>query len=135
MSQHIIIYYAEDDLDDLYILQEVFEAYPEAKIRHFPNGQELIDHLAENEKTEEPCLILLDLNMPQLDGRETLIKLRRSRDWVRIPVFLFTTSNSVIDLRFASQWNVELITKPLLFDGMEEVARRIIGHCRSRMAQ
>ncbi|RYZ23017.1 MAG: response regulator [Chitinophagaceae bacterium] len=135
MNASITIFYAEDDLDDLYILSEVLEAYPEVALRHFPNGKELIENLARTVPGAWPCLVLLDLNMPQLDGRETLVQLRANPAWADIPVVLFTTSNSVLDLRFAAQWNVELITKPLLFDGMEQVARRIVGHCRSRMAR
>jgi CheY-like chemotaxis protein len=134
MNRDYSIFYAEDDADDLYILQEVFEAYPEVELRHFNHGGELLEALSGMEPADWPCLILLDLNMPQLDGRETLIALRRNEKWARIPVFLFTTSNSVVDLRFADNWNVELITKPLLFDGMEQVARQIVSHCRGRLA-
>ncbi|TCJ13564.1 response regulator [Flaviaesturariibacter flavus] len=135
MNAAYTIYYAEDDLDDLYILSEVMEAYPEVSLRHFANGQLLLETLARTVPGAWPCLILLDLNMPQLDGRETLMQLRANDAWNSIPVVLFTTSNSVLDLRFAAQWQVELITKPLLFDGMEQVARRIVGHCRSRLAR
>jgi CheY-like chemotaxis protein len=135
MNPDYTIYYAEDDIDDLYIFREVFDSYPEVGIRHFNNGQELLDGLSQEPVASWPTLILLDLNMPQLDGRETLVQLRKNEEWSSIPVFLFTTSNSLIDLRFADKWSVELITKPLLFDGMEEVARHIVGHCRARMAR
>ncbi|RYY94317.1 MAG: response regulator [Chitinophagaceae bacterium] len=129
-----IIYYAEDDLDDLYIFQLAFEKAPGTRIRHFGNGAELLEALAAAPEAEHPCLIVLDLNMPQLDGRETLAVLRSTPGYQHLPVLLFTTSNSVVDRSFAGQWGVELITKPILFEEMEALALQLADRCRGALS-
>lgn len=125
------LYYAEDDLDDLHIFVEAFEPRPEVRITHFPDGRALLDRLDSLPAPELPCSIVLDLNMPVLDGRETLIALRREPRYATIPTLLFTTSNSEIDKTFAAHWGVELVTKPIIFSDMELVADRLVALCRT----
>ncbi|GAA4325781.1 response regulator [Flaviaesturariibacter amylovorans] len=124
------IFYAEDDLDDLYLFQLAFERVPDIRIRHFSNGAELLEALAATPEAELPRLIVLDLNMPQLDGRETLALLRQNAGYAAIPVLLFTTSNSVEDRSFAKQWNVDFLTKPILFEDLEALAVQLGDRCR-----
>ncbi|RYY92696.1 MAG: response regulator [Chitinophagaceae bacterium] len=129
------LYYAEDDLDDLHIFREALEAHPEVRVTHFANGRLLLDVLEAAPEERFPCLIVLDLNMPVLTGRDTLVQLRTNPRYTGIPVLLFTTSNSEIDKKFARQWNVELITKPIIFKEMEQLALDMVHLCNGKPAK
>src|SRR5688500_5984513 len=86
------IYIADDDEDDVYFVRAaVKELDSEIGIKHFLNGQLLLRELG-NVQEEKPNFILLDLNMPILDGRETLRKIRQELHQ-DIPVIILSTSN------------------------------------------
>jgi len=129
ISRHTILY-AEDDADDLYMVKKAFEEHDHIEILHADNGLEAIrrlDHLIE--QSIKPCLIILDINMPVLDGRETLVKIKSSDETRDIPVVLFSTSSSSTDKSFAEKWNVDLYTKPLHYEDLEEIARLFVDRC------
>jgi CheY-like chemotaxis protein len=71
--------------------------------RHFQiievrNGQEVMDYLQNaGQKATYPSLIILDINMPIMDGKETLSRIKQSEEFNDIPLVIFTTSNSELD--------------------------------------
>src|SRR6478672_9685717 len=100
--KHTILY-AEDDLDDLFMIRQAFEQFDgTTQLVHSSNGFEALEQL-NRAKAESrlPCLVILDINMPGMNGREALIRIRQSEDFKRIPVVLFTTSSSEPDKAFA----------------------------------
>ena len=129
ISRHTILY-AEDDADDLYMVKKAFEQHDHIQIVHALNGLEALEllnqMLAVNVK---PCLVILDINMPKLDGRETLIRLKKNEQTNDIPVVLFTTSSSNGDRVFGEQWGAELFTKPLHYKDLEEIAMSFMDRC------
>ena len=76
-----------------------------------------------------PCLIILDMNMPGMDGRETLIRIHQSEAYNNIPVVVFTTSSHKADKDFAQKWGAEFITKPLVYNELEELAKAFVSKC------
>ncbi|HEU4471486.1 MAG TPA: response regulator [Flavisolibacter sp.] len=128
--RHTILY-AEDDIDDLFLVQQAFEQYGGSVVLvHASNGFEVLKELQRliNGKTT-PCLIILDINMPGMDGKEALIRLKQSDKFRNIPVTLFTTSSSDADRAFANKWGAGFITKPLVFSELEELARSFLRLC------
>ena len=133
---HIILY-AEDDLDDLFMIRQAFEQFDETiELLHAGNGFEALERLgkAKNEK-KLPCLVVLDINMPGMNGREALIRIRQSEDLKNIPIVLFTTSSSELDKSFAKKWGAEFITKPLIYSELKELAGRFLALCTSSVSQ
>lgn len=127
--EHIILY-AEDDLDDLFIVNQAFEKHNNLKVIHANNGVEAIDILNNlNQVQKLPCLIILDINMPVVDGKEALKKIKTSDNFSNIPVVLFSTSSSRIDNEFAQQWGAELITKPVVYKDVEKLAFEFVKRC------
>lgn len=125
------IVYADDDLDDLFIVEQAFAPFADyINLLHVPDGIKALQAIEElcNSK-DEPCLILLDMNMPVMDGRQTLIQLRKSERMCNIPVAIFTTSSSPIDKAFASQWNAQYFTKPLAYDELQQLAKTFVRMC------
>ena len=91
-----LIFVADDDEDDFDLLNEAFEELNEINLLHAKNGKVLIDDLnymhASNDKL--PDLILLDINMPKIDGLKALEYIKSSKPFMSIPVIMYTTSNN-----------------------------------------
>ena len=136
LHKHTILY-AEDDMDDLFLIRQAFEQHDgETEIHHARNGFEALHYLNEAKIANKfPCLIILDMNMPGMDGRETLIRIRQTEDFKNIPTVLFTTSSSEADKLFAQKWKAEFITKPLVYSEFENLARHFDSLCTSKVSQ
>jgi CheY-like chemotaxis protein len=129
-ARHTILY-VEDDLDDLFIVQQAFENYNDTiTVVHAHNGFMALEYLNNlYELNALPCLVILDMNMPGMDGRETLIRIKQSELFKEIPVVMFTTSSTKTDKDFAQKWGAEFITKPLVYNELEVLAKTFIDKC------
>jgi CheY-like chemotaxis protein len=131
--KHRHILWADDDIDDLmlmrHVLQDLGNAY---NITEVHNGQEALDYLVvAKEKRSLPCLIILDMNMPVLDGKETLARLKKDEELQKIPVVFFTTSNSMMDKLYCKHNGVEMITKPPQYSNLKEAVEKLLRYCMS----
>ncbi len=127
--KHTIVY-AEDDLDDLFILQQAFGKYNHIEVVHALDGKKAM-HLLENMAAEKvlPCLVILDINMPVMNGREALQAIRHHNGLSKLPVVLFSTSSSASDKQFAEDNEAMLITKPVDFGNLEVIVENFIERC------
>jgi CheY-like chemotaxis protein len=125
------VLWADDDTDDLDMFRDVLvELTPDYEIIEFENGKEALDHLETLDEGHYPCLIILDMNMPVLSGRDTLIQLKKDIRYHEIPVVVFTTSSSLLDKLFCKQHNTDMLTKPPSFESLKEVVQKLITYCR-----
>jgi len=129
----ITILLADDDIDDQ---QMAIEALQESRVANdlhcVEDGEELLDYLyrrgkyADPKDSPRPGLILLDLNMPRLDGREALKEIKSDSDLRRIPVVVLTTSQAEEDIFRTYDLGVNsFITKPVSFDGLVTVMKTL----------
>jgi CheY-like chemotaxis protein len=127
--KHTIVY-AEDDLDDLFILQQAFQKHDHIEVLHAPDGK-IAMTILETMAGENafPCLVILDINMPVMNGREALQAIRSHDELQKLPVVLFSTSNSTADKLFAESYEATLITKPVEFSNLEIIVEKFIDHC------
>lgn len=104
----------EDDTIDAMTVRRAFRDLNVTNpLAHALNGEEALAHL-ENDLVERPCLILLDLNMPKMNGIEFLRELRKDPELRRISVFVLTTSDDDRDKVAAYDLNVAgYILKPV----------------------
>ena len=129
-SLPIEVLLVEDDPGDVLMTQEAFE---EHKVRNTLNvvsdGVEALAYLrreGEHADAPRPDLILLDLNLPRVDGREVLQVIKNDEDLRRIPVVVLTTSQADEDiLRSYSLHANAYVTKPVDFDSFIAVVRQI----------
>lgn len=85
-----VILMADDDPDDQELVREAMsEAQPNCVVRFVEDGQDLLNYL---EHRGPPDLVILDLNMPRMDGREALRLLRTDERFTAVPVIVVTTS-------------------------------------------
>lgn len=97
-------------------------------IETFRNGRLALDYLREFVKNGDPYLVLLDMNMPQMNGVEFLLEIRNDPLLKKSVVFVLSTSESEDDLKAAYGFNVAgYIFKSRLRDGFENLVR-IIKH-------
>lgn len=121
----------DDDADDLELLNHALESTgKDFTVIQAPDGLEGIRRLHELKNAGQlPCLIVLDVNMPRMDGRETFRSIRADEHLEEIPVVVFSTSKSHVDQMYFSGKNVEYITKPAGISPLEEIATRMLQHC------
>ena len=126
-----VVFYADDDPDDLQLMQEAFRQYARnVEIVTATNGSEALSYFYNlPEEDPLPCLIILDINMPLVSGKQVLRALRDQERFADIPIVLFSTSSMPSDIQFASQHGAGFITKPLDIYQMESIADQFIEHC------
>lgn len=128
-TKHTIVY-AEDDLDDLFILQQAFQKHNHIDVLHAPDGKLALMILeAMAQKNSLPCLVILDINMPVMNGREVLQAIRGHAGLSKLPVVLFSTSSSPVDRIFAENFQAILVTKPVEFSNFERIVEQFIERC------
>jgi len=127
----VTILVAEDDPEDRILTELACSvAQVPADMRWVGDGAELLDYLrghgcyASPAEAPRPGLILLDLNLPKLDGREALRMLKADAGLRSIPVVVLTTSNAAEDIHSVYQaGGNSFLTKPPSFAGLVEVMR------------
>lgn len=129
MKAHTILW-ADDDPDDLELFCEVLTEITGAyELKKFYNGSEVLGYLKMLPPQDYPCLIILDINMPVLDGKQTLVALKSLEQFKRIPVVMFSTSSSEVDRSFCAHYGVEMVTKPPRYQTLKEVVQRLLSYC------
>jgi CheY-like chemotaxis protein len=126
-----IILYADDDADDLHLMKTAFVAYSQSiELITFENGVQLLNQLQVlSQQDKFPSLIILDINMPLLTGKEVLLRLRGSDHFEHIPVVLFSNSTLPSEKAFAECFNALFVTKPLDIHQMNQIVEQFIDHC------
>jgi len=132
-SKSITILLADDDADDRMMAAEALEESRLANdVRFVEDGEELIDYLRRNGKYQaadsapRPGLILLDLNMPKMDGREALREIKADPELRSIPVIVLTTSKAEEDIYRTYDLGVNsFITKPVNFEQLVVVMKAL----------
>jgi len=90
--------FVEDNrVTSLAVSRILLNDYPSIDLIQSENGQEALDYLEQCTKSELPYFILLDLNMPIMDGIEFLVALRKDDRFSTIPVVIHTTSSNLED--------------------------------------
>jgi CheY-like chemotaxis protein len=122
----------DDDPDDLQLLKEAIrDVDANFNLEEAKDGQNALHFLQDGADDRLPCLIVLDINMPVLDGREMLAILKKDERLKKIPVVFFTTSSNPADMHYCRQFDVDLIIKPFNMNLFTEAARKILTYCRA----
>lgn len=129
-AEVIKILLVEDDDSDIELTRDMLQKTKfHLDLRVARNGEEALQYLrreGEFKIASEPDLILLDLNMPIMNGQETLQNIKGDDNLKHIPVVVLTTSDSDIDIvrSYTSGANC-YISKPIGIDNFREVVKQI----------
>ena len=124
----------EDDADDEELLKEVFTSLDNTySMRFANNGRKLVSLLSQLSDKNLPCLIILDYNMPELNGADILRELKSHNRYNSIPKIIWSTSGSETYKRLCLELGAcEYIIKPSSFKELTDVARHMLSFCSVR---
>jgi two-component system response regulator len=132
VNNHSAILMADDDPDDrMLMLEALAENNISNSIYFVEDGEELLDYLKKKGKYSTqhcvtPGIIFLDLNMPKVDGRQALKKIKSDPALRKIPILILSTSKAEVDILEAYELGVNsFISKPARFDELVEITRDI----------
>jgi CheY-like chemotaxis protein len=129
-SRPLTILLADDDEEDRELARDALQDSRLAnEMKFVVDGQDLLDYLRHegrwaHEDSPRPGIILLDLNMPKMDGREALAEIKADDSLRRIPIVVLTTSKDEADVLSTYDLGVSsFITKPVTFGGLVDVMK------------
>ena len=132
MKHTNIILCIDDDEDDLEMLSINFnQLVPEYQIITCNSGEKGLSQLDILRKENKlPSLIVLDINMPKMDGRETLHHIRAIPELLQIPVVIFSTSSSLMDKTYFERMGAAYFVKPVDMDQFRKVVHQLLHYCK-----
>ncbi|MDP0500393.1 MAG: response regulator [Verrucomicrobiota bacterium JB022] len=133
-ADHAAVFIVDDDADDCMLMRKAFQRNDlQNPLTILHNGEELLNHLralptaTKAARPRLPGLIILDLNMPVMDGRETLQELKSDPALRHIPVIIVSSSAAPEDVHRMYDLGVNAyMTKPVTFDTLVQTV-----HCLS----
>lgn len=128
-----VVLMAEDDEHDIIATKRAWKAGQMANPLHIVNnGEECLEYLerrgaySDPVSSPRPGILLLDINMPRMDGLETLQRIRANEQFRSLPVVMLTTSKAEEDrMRSYALGANAYIVKPIGFDNFAEAIRTI----------
>jgi len=132
-ARPVVILLADDDEDDVVLIRDSFQKSRLMNdLRVVEDGVELLDYLKRRGAFSDPGLsprpdiVLLDLNMPRMDGREALKEIKTDPELRDIPIIILTTSKTHEDICRSYYDGANcFITKPVTFQSMCEVVAKM----------
>lgn len=121
----------DDDEDDLFFIKEVIESQGHSfDIEQASNGWDALNYLEHAvENNSFPCLIIMDMNMPRMDGKNTIIKIREHEQLSRIPIVVFTTSSNEEHKKYFETRGIRFVTKPFDYKVFTEEIISLLAFC------
>jgi CheY-like chemotaxis protein len=127
-SKFIVL--GEDDIDDQEILAEIFSTVDTTcNLQFFNNGKKVISHL-ESSKDNLPCLIVLDFNMPELNGADILKILSLDQRYHKIPKIIWSTSDAPVYKAMCLELGAcDYLVKPSKINALRDMVKHMLSYC------
>jgi CheY-like chemotaxis protein len=120
-----ILLVEDDQVDMMTVIRALKQVHVTNKVVHLENGEDALNYLRD-EGNDKPCIILLDLNMPIMNGIEFLETVKDDEQLMRIPVVVLTTSDEQQDKLNSFNFGVAgYMAKPVDYEQFVEVMRSI----------
>ena len=128
-KEKLILYVDDDEEDREFLSMAVSNANPQVQLMTAENGLQALNYLQTARNTQLPCLIVLDLNMPFLDGRETCQRIKSDNLLQNIPMLIFSSSEKPDDKANFNQMGIEYLTKPSYIEQLNSIAKYMVSIC------
>ena len=122
----------DDDPEDRAIIQDAMDSIDAGEIIHFAeHGEQALEILEQGVLMDRlPCIVVLDLNMPRLNGTETLRLIRANDHLKDISVIIYSTSINPLEKEKCMRLGAnDYITKPLSYKESTFTARKLLDLC------
>ena len=130
--RELVILLAEDDEGHAYLVREnLLDAGVSNQVVHVPDGQEALDYVRcegahAGRVSDGPLLLLLDINMPRVDGVEVLRRLKADPRTDELPVIVLTTTDDPREVKRCYELGCSsYVTKPVEYEKFVEAIRRL----------
>ena len=132
-ERNLRILIVDDDTDDSELIREsVSMVEPDVNFLMAENGIVTLDVLNKLPDDELPDLIILDHNMPKLNGSEVLLLLCKNDRYLKIPKVILTTSSSATLIKECiANGATDYFVKPVLVEEYRQFAKQAIKYCRN----
>jgi CheY-like chemotaxis protein len=131
-ARELLILLAEDDAGHAYLIRQNLEDAGVANpVVHLGDGQEALDYIRSegaylDRVPDGPLLLLLDINMPRMDGVEVLRRLKDDPQTNQLPVIILTTTDDPREVKRCYELGCSCyVTKPVEYDRFVEAVRRL----------
>ncbi len=129
------ILFVDDDPEDRMIIQDALQMIkPDVMVSFAENGEQALAALdsAFNTRTL-PCLVVLDLNMPKMNGTETLRNIKKNESYNSISVVIYSTSISHLEKEKCMKLGAKAyISKPISFKESKATATQLLELCEGK---
>ena len=124
-----IIFLAEDDIDDQEFLKDALLSIdPYIDFVAFSSGLKFIKNISQLDAASLPGLIILDYNIPEINGAEILKQLQENVRYAAIPKIVWSTSDSELYRQNCLKYGaITYFVKPSSIKGIQEMARRMLN--------
>jgi len=121
----------EDDKDDEDLLQEIFSTVDQNYALYFVNnGRKLVTTLDQLPQESLPCLLVLDYNMPELNGAEILTELNKDDRYSSIPKIIWSTSGAEKYKKLCLDLGAtDYVIKPSNVNDLRKIVQYMISYC------
>lgn len=128
-EQKTILYVEDDEDDRSFFCTAMQETHPEIKVVVVENGQEALDYL-ENAKAGNnlPQLVVLDLNLPLVDGKQFLAQLQGDAGLYAVPIVVFSSSENPADAAYMYSKGISFVNKPYNISSMPVLLDLLLEH-------
>ena len=127
MTEEQTVHIADDDEDDRMLIKEALEEVnPNVTVVEASDGRELIENV-NNDDDNSNSVVLLDMNMPRMNGIETIKELKSTPELADLPaIMLSTSSNPDLKRKALEAGADDFIVKPNNFKALLDIARNIL---------
>ena len=131
MNQDPFIFLAEDDVDDQELLIEAFSQLDNSiTVTAINNGKKALSFLEDLSSDDNPCLIVLDYNLPELSGAEILERLNKMKRYEDVTKVVWSTSNSPVYEQICLDLGAKAyLVKPNDISGISRLAQLMLQMC------
>lgn len=121
----------EDDIDDEELLKELFSSVDGSfELTFINNGRQLVEHLDALSENQLPCLLILDYNMPELNGADVLERIKSNSRYTDIPKIIWSTSGTETYRKKCLDLGAEdYIIKPSRVSELVQAIQYMISYC------
>lgn len=131
VRQRFNILMADDDLEDLDLIEEAIKDCSDSLLfQKVRNGKAALNFLASQADDDLPSLVILDYNMPELNGSQVLSELRKEARYNSISKVILSTSNAPIHIKECKDNGaVDYFIKPANTNELNAIVQKLMAYC------